>query len=76
MGDEKRLYVHPDMVPVYQDTIASLASMITPNQFEAEKLLGRSISTEQEAIQACQALHEKGPHTVVSHRLYWSAAHW
>ncbi len=69
MGDEGRLYVPPDMVPIYRETIVPLASMITPNQFEAEKLLGMTIATEQEAIQACQALHDKGPHTVVSYRL-------
>ena len=60
------MYVKPDLVPVYAESIAALASIITPNQFEAEKLLGRKICTEQEAVAACQELHSKGPHTVVS----------
>ena len=65
MADHERLYVSPDLVPVYAENIAALASIITPNQFEAEKLVGRRIHTEQEAVAACQELHGRGPHTVV-----------
>jgi len=35
MGDAGRLYVAPDVVPVYQGML-SLASIITPNWFEVE----------------------------------------
>lgn len=35
MGDAGRLYVAPDVVPVYQSML-SLASVITPNWFEVE----------------------------------------
>ncbi len=66
MGDHERLYVSQELVPVYAESIASIASIITPNQFEAEKLLGRKIQTEQDALAACQELHSRGPHTVVS----------
>jgi len=66
MGDHERLYVSQELVPVYAENIASIASIITPNQFEAEKLLGRKIETEQDALAACQELHNRGPHTVVS----------
>ena len=66
MGDHERLYVSPDLVPLYAKDIVALASIITPNQFEAEKLLGRRIRTEQEAVAACEELHSRGPHTVVS----------
>ena len=35
MGDAGRLYVAPDVVPVYRDML-SLATIITPNWFEVE----------------------------------------
>jgi pyridoxine kinase len=36
MGDiGKGLYVSPDVIPVYKDLLKS-ATIITPNQFEAE----------------------------------------
>lgn len=41
------------------------ANIITPNQFEAELLTGRTISTEKDAIEVMNLLHSKGPHTVV-----------
>lgn len=39
---------------------------MTPNQFEAELLTGRSITGVQGALEAAQQLLEAGPHTVVS----------
>jgi pyridoxine kinase len=35
MGDDGRMYVNPDVVPVYK-TLAKKADLITPNDFEAE----------------------------------------
>ena len=70
MGDHGRLYVNPDLVPLYAESILALASIITPNQFEAEKLLGRKISTDQDALAACRELHCRGPHTVVGYSAY------
>lgn len=42
-----------------------LASVLTPNQFEAEQLTGRPITSEADAAAACRQLHARGPHTVV-----------
>ena len=42
-----------------------LASVLTPNQFEAELLTERTIRSEADASAACRLLHERGPHTVV-----------
>jgi hypothetical protein len=42
-----------------------LASVLTPNQFEAELLTGRTIHGVQGALQAAQQLLAAGPHTVV-----------
>lgn len=43
MGDEGRLYVGEDVIPVYKSLLA-LADLIVPNQFEAEYVLDTLIS--------------------------------
>lgn len=65
MGDDGRLYVRPEMPPAFQDLLVPLASVLTPNQFEAEQLTGQRIGSEADALAACAALHARGPHTVV-----------
>ncbi|CAH2079682.1 unnamed protein product [Thlaspi arvense] len=45
MGDEGKLYVPEELVQVYREKVVPLASMLTPNQFEAEKLTGLRIVT-------------------------------
>lgn len=37
MGDQGRLYVNPNVVPVYKNLLHD-ADMIVPNQFEAESV--------------------------------------
>ena len=65
MGDHGKLYVKPELVPCYKEDIVRLASIMTPNQFEAEQLVGQHIITEEDALAACQTLHDRGPSTVV-----------
>ena len=65
MGDHGKLYVKPELVPCYKEDIVRLASIMTPNQFEAEQLVGQRIITEEDALAACQTLHDRGPSTVV-----------
>eukprot|EP00887_Chlorella_sp_A99_P007404 scaffold2.g7404.t1 len=65
MGDEGRLYCRPEMPEAFRTDIIPLASVLTPNQFEAELLTGLRIASEAEALAACAALHARGPHTVV-----------
>lgn len=65
MGDDGRLYVPQDVVDTFRTDILPLASILTPNQFEAEVLTGRTIRTPQEGFDACDALIARGPHTVV-----------
>ncbi|KAJ3124548.1 hypothetical protein HK101_006108, partial [Irineochytrium annulatum] len=36
MGDEGRLYVPQELIPVYRDKLCPLADIITPNSFEVE----------------------------------------
>mmetsp|Transcript_8791 Transcript_8791/g.18788 ORF Transcript_8791/g.18788 Transcript_8791/m.18788 type:complete len:222 (-) Transcript_8791:204-869(-) len=65
MGDEGRLYVQPDIVEGFRQHIVPLASVIVPNQYEAELLTEGSISSVDEGFGAAAKLHERGPHTVI-----------
>jgi len=44
MGDKGRLYVEPGLVGAYRDRVPGLASLITPNAFEAQTLNGTESS--------------------------------
>ncbi|MCD7456391.1 hypothetical protein HAX54_031623 [Datura stramonium] len=57
MGDEGKLYVPPELVAVYREKVVPVASMLTPNQFEAEQLTGSSITSEKDGQEACNILH-------------------
>ncbi|KAL7865359.1 hypothetical protein SRHO_G00106060 [Serrasalmus rhombeus] len=65
MGDNGAMYVPEALLPVYKEKVVPVADIITPNQFEAELLTGRKISTEKDAVEAMDLLHEMGPDTVV-----------
>uniref|UniRef100_A0A1D1YBT7 pyridoxal kinase n=1 Tax=Anthurium amnicola TaxID=1678845 RepID=A0A1D1YBT7_9ARAE len=65
MGDEGKLYVPPELVSVYREKVVPVASMLTPNQFEAEQLTGFRITSEEDGLEACNVLHAAGPCKVV-----------
>lgn len=65
MGDNGKMYVPEDLMPVYRDVIVPKADIVTPNQFEAELLTDIKITSEADALRAMQCLHDKGPNTVV-----------
>ncbi|TSK17907.1 Pyridoxal kinase [Bagarius yarrelli] len=65
LGDHGSMYVPQDLYPVYKDKVVPVADIITPNQFEAELLTGKNISTEQDAVEVMDLLHNMGPDTVV-----------
>eukprot|EP01137_Pigoraptor_chileana_P015616 Opistho-2@71781 len=65
LGDQGKLYVPPELVPIYRDQVVPLANVLTPNQFEAELLTGITIKTEDDAFAAIDALHARGVRTVV-----------
>lgn len=50
MGDNGQLYVPEELVPVYRDEVIPLATVLTPNQFEAETLTGISIQSDEDAV--------------------------
>ncbi|KAL6784315.1 PDX2 [Auxenochlorella protothecoides x Auxenochlorella symbiontica] len=64
-GDNGQLYVSPDLPPAFRSELTPIATIMTPNQLEAELLTKRSIGSVQEALDACAQLHRLGPHTVV-----------
>ncbi|KAK9369932.1 Ribokinase-like protein [Lipomyces kononenkoae] len=67
MGDEEKLYVAPDVIPVYQDLLP-LATVITPNQFEAELLSGIKFHTAADIMKGLGILYDKygTPNIVIS----------
>ncbi|XP_056145605.1 pyridoxal kinase-like [Lampris incognitus] len=65
MGDHGAMYVPENLLPVYMNKVVPVADILTPNQFEAELLTGRKISTENDAIEVMELLHQMGPETVV-----------
>ncbi|CAM8944768.1 unnamed protein product [Rhodiola kirilowii] len=65
MGDEGKLYVPSELVSVYREKVIPVASMVTPNQFEAEQLTGIRIVSEEDGLGACKILHSLGPSKVV-----------
>lgn len=65
MGDEGKLYVPQELVSVYRERVVPVASMLTPNQFEAEQLTGFRICSEGDGREACNILHAAGPSKVV-----------
>ncbi|KAJ1623448.1 Ribokinase-like protein [Pavlovales sp. CCMP2436] len=71
LGDKTRgdthgkLYVPEELVEIYKNEVIPLASVLTPNHFEAELLTGRNISNCSDAFDACGHLHAQGVRTVV-----------
>ncbi|CAL8257720.1 unnamed protein product [Arctogadus glacialis] len=51
LGDHGSMYVPENLHPVYKNKVVPVADIITPNQFEAELLTGKNISTEKEAVE-------------------------
>ncbi|CAH0585681.1 unnamed protein product [Chrysodeixis includens] len=65
MGDNGKMYVPDEIMPVYRDQVVPLADVLTPNQFEAEILTGLKMNNFEDALKIIDALHDKGVKTVV-----------
>ncbi|KAK9453354.1 Ribokinase-like protein [Dipodascopsis uninucleata] len=75
MGDESKLYVSPDVIPVYESLLKD-ATVITPNQFEAELLSGqKTFSTMKDVSDALTKIYEKfhTPNIVISSIIFSSS---
>ncbi|KAJ1493338.1 Ribokinase-like protein [Baffinella frigidus] len=65
MGDHGKLYIPAELVPIYRDEVVPKATILTPNQFEAELLTDVPIRSIQDAVTAADCLHSKGVKCVV-----------
>ncbi|KII86029.1 hypothetical protein PLICRDRAFT_144818 [Plicaturopsis crispa FD-325 SS-3] len=67
MGDAGRLYVAPDVVPVYR-AMLPLATVITPNWYEVEVLTGTEIKDMHSLRSVLRIFHEEYhvPNVVIS----------
>ncbi|KAL7638681.1 UNVERIFIED_CONTAM: hypothetical protein RMT77_011253 [Armadillidium vulgare] len=65
MGDNGKMYVPQELLPVYREQIIPLANIVTPNQFEAEILTEKKITSEEDVWDVCEWFHSKGVKSVV-----------
>ncbi|KZT59093.1 Ribokinase-like protein [Calocera cornea HHB12733] len=67
MGDDNKIYVAPECVPIYKDLL-DCATIITPNWFEVELLTGVKLDSPAALQEALRSLHiQHGvPHVVIS----------
>jgi pyridoxine kinase len=66
IGDAGRgVYVRPDVAEFLRDRALPAADVVTPNAFELDYLTGRTSTTLAEAAAAIDALHARGPRTVL-----------
>lgn len=65
LGDKGKFYVPEALVQLYLDKVIPLADVLTPNQFEVEKLTGINVRTIDDAKRACHVLHQMGPSLVI-----------
>lgn len=64
MGDNGKMYVPKELIPIYKESILPIATILTPNLFEAELLTDIKITREEDIWQAIAALHSTGIETV------------
>ena len=77
LGDNGKLYVPQEFVPLYRTTVIPLANLITPNQFEAEYVMvqtltesrrvlsERKLRNQGDALSILAHFHQLGPEHVV-----------
>lgn len=66
MGDVGRGFFVREGIPEFlRDEVVPRADLVTPNQFELEFLVGRSLATQAELVAAAQELRSRGPEVVL-----------
>lgn len=66
MGDVGRgFYVREGIPEFMRDVVVPAADVLTPNQFELEFLVGRTVSTVTDLLDAADALRARGPKVVL-----------
>ncbi|KAG8901798.1 putative pyridoxal kinase [Tulasnella sp. 403] len=68
IGDEGRLYVDADVIPIYRDELLPAATIITPNWFEVEQLTNTRLNAVDGVRSALRILHGRYnvPNIVIS----------
>ncbi|KAJ2591017.1 putative pyridoxal kinase [Coemansia sp. RSA 1797] len=75
LGDDGALYVPRELIALYRDVLCPLATLVTPNQFEAELLTNTKITSLDTAKSACDELHRIGvPNVVITSAVLDSAS--
>ncbi|XP_017776523.1 PREDICTED: pyridoxal kinase [Nicrophorus vespilloides] len=64
MGDNGKMYVPAELLPIYKEVVIPLADILTPNQYEVELLTERKIKTVEDAWKSIDILHDIGCKTV------------
>ena len=65
IGDAGHVYVQADVAQVIRAHALPAADVVTPNQFELERLSGRSSATTEAVAAAIDTLHAAGPSVVL-----------
>jgi pyridoxine kinase len=66
IGDVGRgVFVRPGISEFMRDAAVPAADIVTPNQFELERLTGHAIVSRADAVAACDRLHALGPKVIL-----------
>ncbi|XP_055377779.1 pyridoxal kinase [Condylostylus longicornis] len=65
MGDNGKMYVPKDLLPIYRDEVIPLADIVTPNQYEMELLCDKKILNIKDVWEHVNWFHERNVNTVV-----------
>ena len=66
LGDNEIMYCPIELIDVYKEQIIPLANVITPNQFEFEKLIGeKNLASVDIVFERMNILHDLGCPVVI-----------
>ena len=65
LGDNGTLYTPESLIEIYREQLLPLATIVTPNSFEAELLTGLPCVTLEHGATACKALQSVGASDVI-----------
>jgi pyridoxine kinase len=66
VGDvEQGIYVRPGVMEFMRERAMPAADIVTPNQFELERLSGHASTTRHDALAAVDVIHALGPRIVI-----------
>ena len=66
LGDHDRgVYVLPETAEFIKHSAVQIADILTPNQFELGFLTGKTLTTLDDVLDACQTLHQRGPKIIL-----------